>query len=110
MIHFSTSRRIPQTSNNIFSIKQQDRESLRDYVVHFNTATLEVYDLNESTAISAMKRRLHSFRFTYSLDKIFFRTYAKLFERTKKYIGQWVRDMPIPRLRHGPDGLAVNAL
>ena len=77
---------MPQTSDSLFVVNQQDGESLRDYVVHFNIATLEVRDLNEFTTISAMKRRLQSFRFTYSLDKMLSRSYIELLEHTQKYI------------------------
>ena len=51
----------------------------------FNAATLEVRDLNEDMAISAMKRDLRRSRFTYSLDKTLLRTYAELLERAYKY-------------------------
>ena len=49
-------------------------------MVYFNTTTLEVMDLNELTAIVAMKQGLHSSRFTYSLDKMLSRSYVKLLE------------------------------
>ena len=52
----------------------------------FNAATLEVKDLNENMAISAIKRGLRGSRFTYSLDKTLPRTYAKLLERAYKYM------------------------
>ena len=54
-------------------------------MVRFNTTTLEVRDLNEDMTISAMKRGLRS-QFTYSLDKILSRTYAKFLECTYKYM------------------------
>ena len=47
---------------------------------------LEVRDLNEDMAISAMKRGLRGSRFMYSLDKILPRTYAELLERAYKYV------------------------
>ena len=59
---------------------------LRHFVARFNTATLEVRDLNEDMAISAMKRGLRASRFTYSLDKTLPRTYAELLERAYKYM------------------------
>ena len=59
---------------------------MRDFAAHFNTATLEIRDLNEDMTISAMKKGLKRSRFTYSLDKIFFRTYAELLKRAYKYI------------------------
>ena len=52
----------------------------------FNTATLEVRDLNEDMTISTMKKGLKAFRFTYFLDKTLSRTYAELLEHAYKYI------------------------
>ena len=54
--------------------------------MRFNTAMLEVRDLNEDMAISAMKRGLKGSRLTYSLDKTIPRTYAELLERAYKYM------------------------
>ena len=59
---------------------------LRHFVMRFNVAMLEVRDLNEDMAILAMKHGLRASRFTYSLDKTLLRTYAKLLERTYKYM------------------------
>ena len=86
MAHFSTSRRLPWTSDSLFSVKQGETETLRDIVVRFNKATLEVKDLNEDMTISAMKRGLRGSRFTYSLDKTLPRTYVELLEHVYKYI------------------------
>ena len=59
---------------------------LQHFVVRFNAATLEVWDLNEDMTISAMKRGLRGSRFIYSLDKILPRTYVKLLEHAYKYM------------------------
>ena len=55
-------------------------------MVRFNTAILEVRDLNEDMVISAMKRSLRGLRFTYSLNKTLFQTYTELLEYAYKYI------------------------
>ena len=86
MIHFSTNQNVPQTSDSLFSIKQGEIETLRDFVAHFNAVTLEVRDLNEDMAILAMKRCLRRFRFSYFLDKTLFQTYAELLKCAYKYI------------------------
>ena len=52
----------------------------------FNAAILEIWDLDESMAIAAIKWGLCSFKFTYSLDKMLLRTYIELFEHAQKYI------------------------
>ncbi|XP_073116200.1 secreted RxLR effector protein 161-like [Elaeis guineensis] len=51
-IWLSTSRKVSRISDSLFSIKQGEIEMLRDFVTRFNTATLEVRDLNEDMAIS----------------------------------------------------------
>ena len=86
MAHFSTSRKSPRTSDSLFSLKQGENETLRHFVTRFNAAMLEVRDLNEDMAISAMKRGLRGSRFIYFLDKTLPRMYAKLLERTYKYM------------------------
>ena len=55
-------------------------------MAHFNTATLEVRDLNKDMAISVMKKGLRGSRFTYSLDKNLPRTYVEFLEHAYKYI------------------------
>ena len=55
--------------DGLFSIKQNEGEILRNFMAHFNAATLEVKNLNEDMAISTMKKDLRGSRFTYSLDK-----------------------------------------
>ena len=85
-MYFGTNRRVPKTTDSLFSIYQQDGEFLREFMVRFNTATLEVKDLDEATAIAAMKRGLRNFKFTYSLDMTLPRSYVELLECIQKYI------------------------
>ena len=84
--HFSTSIRRPRHSDTLFSLVQGEKESLKDFVARFNTATLEITDLNEYVAMSALKKGLKQSRFTYSLDKIFPKTYSELLALASKYI------------------------
>ena len=86
MAHFSTSRKSLRTLDSLFSLKQEENETLRHFMVRFNAATLEVRDLNEDMAISAIKRGLKGSRFIYFLDKTLLRTYAELLERAYKYM------------------------
>ena len=85
MAYFNTNQRVSRTTDSLFSIRQQDRESLCDFVACFNTATLEVKDLDEATAITTMKRGLWNSRFIYSLDKMLPQSYVKLLKRAQKY-------------------------
>ena len=56
--HFSTSIRQPRHSDTLYSIVQGEKESLKDFVARFNMATLEITDLNEFVAMSALKKGL----------------------------------------------------
>lgn len=60
MAYFNTSRRMPQDLDSLFFIYQQEGESLKDYVAYFKVATLEVYHLDESMAMLALKKGLRT--------------------------------------------------
>lgn len=77
---------MPYDTDSLFSIWQQDRESLWDFVVYFKSTTMNVYNLDEFVAMLVMKRGLCFSLFTYSLDKKSSRSYSKLLLRTLKYI------------------------
>ena len=82
---FSTSRRMSKTSDSLFTIRQREAESLKDYLDHFTVATVDIPHLNEDIAMAATKGGLRSSRFTYSLKKNFLRTYLELLEHAHKY-------------------------
>lgn len=82
MAYFNASQRMPWESNNFFSLQQQDRELLKDYVTQFKVATLEIYNLDELMAMLAMKRGLHSSQFNFSLDKTYPKSYSELLAHT----------------------------
>ena len=77
---------MPYEPDSLFAIKQQDKESLRDFIVWFKAATLEVDHLDDPVAMLALKRGLRISRLTYSLDKNPVRFYAELLIRAEKYI------------------------
>ena len=78
MAHFSAHRWMPHEPDSLFAIRQQDRESLRDFLARFKAATLEVDHLDNLVAMSALKRGLRISRLTYSLDKNLVRSYAEV--------------------------------
>ena len=69
---------MPHESDSLFAIRQQDKESLRDFIAQFKVATLEVDHLDDLVAMSALKRSLRISRLTYSLDKNLARSYAEV--------------------------------
>ena len=86
VVYFNTYRRMPREPDSLFAIRQQDKEPLKDYVARFKAATLEVYNLDESLVMSALKWGLRTFRLTYSLDKTPTKSYAEVLARAEKYI------------------------
>lgn len=57
-----------------------------DYVAYFKVATLEIYHLDEDMAMLSMKQGLCPSRFTFSLDKTFYKSYSELLMHIQKYI------------------------
>lgn len=69
---------MPQNSNSFFFIQSKEGEFLRDYVAYFNTATLEMLNLNKFVAMLAMKKKLRLSRLTFFLNKKFPQSYSEL--------------------------------
>ena len=66
-VHFISSKRRRRSSDFLINIKQQKGKSLYDYVGRFNTATLEVQNLDQFVALIAMKYGLQRSQFLFSL-------------------------------------------
>ena len=66
--HFISSQCQRRTSDMLIGMKQRKNESLREFITRFNTATLEVTDLDQMVAMSAMKGTLKPSRFLFSLE------------------------------------------
>ena len=80
-------RNYPQPLNfdNLFLIQPKEGESLHDYIACFNMTMLEVHNLNEKVAMSALKRGLWNNYFLFSLDKSFSKDYIDLLTHAWKY-------------------------
>ena len=83
--HFISSRPQRCTSDTLIGNKQKDGESLREYISRFNAATLEVSDLDQVVAMSAMKGSLRPSRFLFSLKKQFPTNFAEMLAQDEKY-------------------------
>lgn len=84
---------MPKEPDSLFSIRQWDEKSLKDYVARFKSAILEIYDLDEHVAMLASKRGLRSSKFTYSIYKTYPRSYLELLTCAQKYI--WVEEVVV---------------
>ena len=69
----------------LIEIKQRKNESLWEFITRFNAATLEVSDLDQMVAMSAMKGALKPSRFLFSLKKKFSISFSKMFSHVEKY-------------------------
>ncbi|KAL0428201.1 UNVERIFIED_CONTAM: hypothetical protein Slati_2994900 [Sesamum latifolium] len=65
--HFSINKRYPKTASYLFTIIQQEQESLRDYVQRFSEAVLEVPHLNHELLASILQQGLRRGRFRESI-------------------------------------------
>ena len=69
--HFISSRRHHHSSDTLIGIKQQTRETLRDYIDGFKAATLEISDLDQVISMSSIKDGPWPSKFLFSLEKKF---------------------------------------
>ena len=76
---------MPRNTDSLFLLQQQEGENLKDFVYHFNSATLEISNLNEHVAMPALQKGLKSSRFTFFLDTRFLQSYTELLAIAQKY-------------------------
>ena len=69
----------------LIGMKQRETESLQEFITRFNTVTLEVTDLDQMVAMSAMKGALKPSRFLFSLEKKFSTSFFKMLFHAEKY-------------------------
>ena len=69
----------------LISMKQRENESLQEFITRFNTTTLEVIDLDQMVAMSAMKGILKPSKIFFSLEKKFPTSFLKMLSRAEKY-------------------------
>ncbi|KAL0313588.1 UNVERIFIED_CONTAM: hypothetical protein Sradi_5758100 [Sesamum radiatum] len=84
--HFSINKRYSKTASYLFTIIQQEQESLRDYVQRFSEAVLEVPHLNHELLASILQQGLRRGRFRESIAGKPPTTLDQLLKRAAKYI------------------------
>ncbi|KAK4411717.1 hypothetical protein Sango_0244700 [Sesamum angolense] len=65
--HFAINKRYPKTASYLFTVIQQEQESLRDYVQRFSEAVLEVPHVNPELLASIMQQNLQRGKFSESI-------------------------------------------
>lgn len=95
--HFASDKRYHKTSLSLFSIRQQGRKTLREYIHHFNKLDLEVPSATSKILVSVFSQGLVEGKFFKTLAKKLPINYDNLMGRTKKYINieeaQWVKKL-----------------
>ncbi|XP_057975175.1 uncharacterized protein LOC131162577 [Malania oleifera] len=84
--HFLSSRRVAKTTSHLMSMVQGDRETLKNFMHRFNTATLEIHNLDMGVALAALTTALQLGSFLYSLGKKPPVDMGELMIRAEKYI------------------------
>ena len=67
--HFIGGQRHKRPTSNLLTVRQQERESLRDYVKRFNKAVLEIDKVDDKVIISTFQARLNNPDLIFSLGK-----------------------------------------
>ena len=83
--YFVSSRHPRRGSESLINIKQKEGESIRTYVNHFNTAVLEVRNLDQSVAMVTLKSGLQKNDLLFFLKKKYPRAFADLLAWAEGY-------------------------
>ncbi|XP_073131435.1 uncharacterized protein [Henckelia pumila] len=83
---FASSKKYQKTYLSLFVMKQQDQETLREFIQRFNGAALEVPTATPDILISAFTQGLKGGEFFKSLVKKPQSSYDDLLARAKKYV------------------------
>ncbi|XP_075515967.1 uncharacterized protein LOC142550801 [Primulina tabacum] len=83
---YATSKRYLKTSLGLFSLKQGDADSPRDFIRRFNSAALEVPAAATETLVNAFTQGLRGGHFFNSLVKKPPQSYDELLSRAEKYV------------------------
>ncbi|XP_014679194.1 PREDICTED: uncharacterized protein LOC106819047 [Priapulus caudatus] len=84
--HFVSSRCPRKGSEFLMNIRQREGESIRAYINRFNVAVLEVWNLDQSVAMAALKGGLQKNDLLFSLEKKYPRDFADLLARAEGYV------------------------
>lgn len=84
--HFIVGRRHKKTSIHLMSIKQQEHESLADYIKRFNEESLKISDHQDGVAFTALMSGLWPGMFRWSLAENEVTTFMEAMSRAQKFI------------------------
>ncbi|XP_058068744.1 uncharacterized protein LOC131218076 [Magnolia sinica] len=82
---FISGKKSQKSNTHLFTIKQELKESLKDYITCINEEALQVEDYDDKMALSAMFGGLKEGRFTFSIGKNLPKMLADLIVSAQKY-------------------------
>ncbi|XP_058075987.1 uncharacterized protein LOC131224695 [Magnolia sinica] len=85
LTQFISGKKSRKSNTHMFTIKQEPKESLKDYITRFNEEALQVEDYDDKMTLSAVFGGLKEARFTFSIGKNSSKTLADLIARAQKY-------------------------
>ncbi|XP_058076460.1 uncharacterized protein LOC131225049 [Magnolia sinica] len=85
LTQFITGKKSRKLTTHLFTLKQGNKEPLKNYIVRFNKQALLVEDYDNKMALSAMFSGLKEGKFTFSIGKNPPTTPAELISRAQKY-------------------------
>ncbi|XP_052172121.1 uncharacterized protein LOC127788039 [Diospyros lotus] len=86
LAHFAPLRRHQRSTMTLVNLKQNQWESLTDFVARFNMEALSIENLNQSIAMVAFQNALRVGLFTQSLAKRPPQTFTEILSRATKYM------------------------
>ena len=84
--HFIRGHRYKKSTACLMSIKQQEEETLRSYITHFNKEALSIDEADNKILIVAFTNRLRKGKFLFSLYKNDPKTMSDVLYRATKYM------------------------
>ncbi|XP_058075798.1 uncharacterized protein LOC131224291 [Magnolia sinica] len=85
LTQFISDKKSQKPNTHLFTIKQEPKESLKDYIARFNEEALQVEDYDDKMTLSAVFSGLKEGKFTFSIGKNPPKTLAELITRAQKY-------------------------
>ncbi|XP_058103728.1 uncharacterized protein LOC131247786 [Magnolia sinica] len=82
---FISGKKSWKQTTHLFTIKQGPKESLKDFIAHFNEEALQVEDYDDQMVLSAMFSELKEWKFTFSIGKNPPKMLVELVTRAQKY-------------------------
>lgn len=86
MHQFTISRHRKMSTTGLFNIRQGSSESLRNYLSHFNKATIKVFHSNQEMFVGEFQNKLNAGHFNESFAQLLAFSLAKVVARVECYI------------------------